>query len=138
MDVMRDFSIDLDTIRVFFHLLGVTVWIGGQIVVGVLVPVLRKAGSETPQHVAQRFNKIAWPFFGLVVFTGIWGVGENFDDYSTSGRVGLFVKLILVTFSGVAAWLHTQTPKSMRKRMYASATLLFALTAMLFGLALSN
>lgn len=47
---MRDFSIDTDTIRVFFHLLGVAVWVGGQIVVGFLIPALRKIGVDAPQR----------------------------------------------------------------------------------------
>lgn len=135
---MRDFSIDTDTIRVFFHLLGVAVWVGGQIVVGFLIPALRKIGVDAPQRVAQRFNTIAWPFFGLAVFTGIWGLGENFDEYTTGGKVGLFVKLGIVTLSGILAWLHTNETKSMRKRIYAAGALIMALAAMLFGLALSS
>lgn len=134
---MKELSFDMDTIRTFFHLLGVTVWIGGQIVVGALVPALRKTGPDTTQRMAQRFNKIAWPAFIVIVFTGIWGLGENFDDYTASGKLGLFLKLGLVTASGMLAWLHTHSEKSSRKGMFAAGALLTALAAMLIGLALS-
>lgn len=134
---MKELTFNTDTIRVFFHVLGVTVWIGGQIVVGALVPALRKSGEGATQKMAQRFNKVAWPAFAVIVFTGIWGLGENFDDYSTSGKLGLFLKLGLVSLSGMMAWMHTHAEKPSRKGMFAAGALLTALAAMLFGLALS-
>ena len=43
----------LDTVRVSLHILAVTVWIGGQILVAALVPVLREVGHDAPKKVAQ-------------------------------------------------------------------------------------
>ena len=34
-----------DTIRLFLHVLAATVWVGGQLTLAALVPVLRKAGA---------------------------------------------------------------------------------------------
>ena len=135
---MRNLDFSIDTIRIFLHLLGVAIWVGGQIVVGFLIPVVRKAGAETTQKVARKFNQIAWPFLGLIVFTGIWGLGENFDEYTTSGKIGLFLKILLVTFSGIAAGLHVNTTSSMLRRFYAAGSLGLALLAMLFGMALAT
>ena len=135
---MRNLDISIDTIRIFLHLLGVAVWIGGQIVVGFLIPVVRKAGPETTQKVARRFSRIAWPFLGLIVFTGIWGLGENFDEYTASGKFGLMAKILLVTFSGIAAGLHINTTNNKRRGMYAAGSLVLALVAMLFGMMLAT
>ena len=138
MTAEKKLTFNIDTIRVFLHLIGVAVWVGGQIVVGFLIPVLRKAGPETTQKVARRFNRIAWPFLGLIVFTGIWGLAENSDEYTGSGWFGLFSKLVLVTLSGVAAWQHVNTTSNMLRRIYAMGSLGFALVAMLFGMALAT
>ena len=135
---MKNLDFNIDTIRIFLHLLGVTVWIGGQIVVGFLIPVVRKASGEITQRVARKFNQIAWPFLGLIVFTGIWGLGENYTEYTTSGKVGLYFKIILVTFSGIAAGLHVNTTSSILRRVYAAGSLGLALMAMLFGMALAT
>ncbi len=67
-------ELDLDAIRVFLHLLGVCGWVGGQLVMGALVPVLRKVSPEAPRLAAARFGRIAWACFALAVVTGVWGL----------------------------------------------------------------
>jgi putative copper export protein len=90
------------------HVLGATVWVGGQVALAGVVPVVRRFGGiETARAVARRFQLIAWPAFGLLVATGIWNlfavkVGEQSTSYTTS----LFVKLILVAVSGIGAAGH--------------------------------
>jgi putative copper export protein len=96
------------TIRLFLHVLGATVWVGGQVALAGVVPVVRRLGGiETARAVARRFQLIAWPAFGLLVVTGIWNlfavkVGEQSTSYTTT----LFVKLILVAVSGIGAAGH--------------------------------
>ena len=51
--------LDLDAVRVFLHLLGVCGWVGGQIVMMALVPVLRKVSPEAPRLAAARFGQVA-------------------------------------------------------------------------------
>ncbi len=70
--VVTDF--DLDTIRISLHILAASVWVGGQVVMASLVPVLRSIGPDVPRRVANRFGRVAWPFFGLAVVTGIWNL----------------------------------------------------------------
>lgn len=133
------FSLDTEAIRTFFHLLGITVWIGGQIVMGFLMPLLRKIGMQVPKDAAQRFNRIAWPFFGLTVFTGIWALGEaDWSDNTTGWRVAFFVKMVIVVATGFAAYMHTKATKTRHRVFYAVATLVTALAAMLFGLGLQG
>ena len=62
---------DLDSIRVFLHLLGVAGWVGGQIVMVGLLPLLRSLGPDVPRIAAGRFARVVWPFLVLAVVTGI-------------------------------------------------------------------
>jgi putative copper export protein len=62
------------TIRLFLHVVGVSVWVGGQISLVALVPVARSFGPEAPRQLARRFAHVAWPFFALTVATGIWNL----------------------------------------------------------------
>jgi putative copper export protein len=95
------------TIRVYLHLLGVTVWIGGQIVLATLIPVARAAGPDVPRRMARRFMTVAWPFFALAVLTGIWNLLRvDIGDRDTDYVVTLAVKLVLVAVSGLTAFFH--------------------------------
>jgi hypothetical protein len=50
------------------------VWVGGQITLAALVPVLRRLGAEIPRAAARRFNQVAWPAFAVLILTGVWNV----------------------------------------------------------------
>ena len=81
-------SVSWDTIRLFLHVLAATIWVGGQITLAVLVPVLRRLGAEIPRAAARRFNQVAWPAFGVLVITGIWNIaavrGQIHGSYETT------------------------------------------------------
>jgi len=47
-------AVSWDTIRVFLHVLAATIWVGGQLVLAALVPVLRRAGAVT--EAARRYR----------------------------------------------------------------------------------
>jgi putative copper export protein len=101
---------DLDTLRLGLHLLAATVWVGGQIVLLALLPVLRKAGGDTPRAAARAWNRIAWPAFAVLVATGVWNLTEvAFGDRDTDYQVTVFVKLLVVAVSGTAAAVHSFT-----------------------------
>ena len=99
----------LDTVRVSLHILAVTVWIGGQILVAALVPVLREVGHDAPKKVAQRFGQVAWPFFGLAVVTGIWNLLEIPSGQSTAYHVTLGIKLLLAYSKPSCCMVHFRT-----------------------------
>ena len=64
----------LDTVRLSLHVLATCVWIGGQILVAALVPVMRGISHDAPRKMAERFGVVAWPAFGLAVVTGVWNL----------------------------------------------------------------
>ena len=142
--MIRDFSLDLDALRRFLHILSVTVWVGGQIVVAGLVPLLRKVDrSAAPvadgemtvtQQAARRFGRISWPFFALAIITGLWSIGEIEWSASTgTWQTLFFVKMALVAASGVGAWLHTRAQRAPERALFASVASLTALAALLIA-----
>jgi putative copper export protein len=62
------------TVRLFLHVLGATVWVGGQLTLAGLVPGLRRVSPDAPRAVARRFNVIAWVAFAVLIATGIWNI----------------------------------------------------------------
>jgi putative copper export protein len=130
---------DATTIRMFLHILGASVWVGGQIVLGALVPTLRSLGEDAPKKAARAFNRVAWPFFGLAVITGIWNVMEvEVGDRSTDYQVGLFLKLLIVAVSGISAYLHTTATKRSALAAWGAIGAGTALAALFFGAMLST
>jgi putative copper export protein len=128
------------TVRLFLHVLGAAVWVGGQVALAGVVPVVRRsAGTEATRAVARRFQLVAWPAFALLVGTGIWNlyavkVGDQSSRYVTT----LVWKLVLVTISGLAAAGHIMLT---RRRpalggALAGGALLAALGALFFGMLL--
>jgi putative copper export protein len=98
------------TVRLFLHVIAATVWVGGQLTLAGLVPGLRALSPDAPKAVARRFNRIAWPAYGVLVATGIWNVvAIDIADTTTAYQVTLLVKLLLVALSGVAAFVHSTT-----------------------------
>ncbi len=146
--MIRDFSLDLDALRSFLHILSVSVWVGGQIVVAGLVPLLRKVDRSAgpvaegemsaTQQAAHRFGRIAWPFFALAIITGLWSIGEVAanDEWATSTglwKTLFFVKMALVAASGVGAWLHGRAQRAPERALFASVASLSALAALLIA-----
>ena len=130
---------DATTLRTFLHVLGASVWVGGQIVLGALVPTVRQLGDDAPRRVARAFNRVAWPFFGLAVVTGIWNVLEiDVGDRSTGYQVGLLLKLLIVAASGIGAYLHTTATSRAALAIWGAVGAVGALAALLFGAMLST
>lgn len=132
-----DVRVDEASIRVFLHLLGVSVWIGGQIVLAALIPVARAAGPDVPRRMARRFVLVAWPFFALAVLTGIWNLLRvDVGDQDAAYHATLGLKLALVALSGVTAFLHSNTARPALRGATAGLSLLSALAAAFCGVLL--
>ena len=102
--------VDVDSIRIFLHLLGVTGWIGGQILMVGLLPLLRSLGPDAPRLAAARFARVAWPCFGLAIATGLWSLlVVDLAERDTGYLTALLVKLLLVGLSGAATAIHSAT-----------------------------
>ena len=95
--------ISWSTVRVFLHVSAATVWVGGQLTLAGLVPGLRALGPNAPRAVARRFNRIAWPAFGVLVATGIWNIVAIDPDWNSQYGRTLLVKLA-ESNSTFAAW----------------------------------
>ena len=127
----------LDDIRIFLHLLGVCGWVGGQIVMVGLLPILRGLGSDAPRTAARRFARIAWPCFALTVATGIWSLTEvGLEDRDTTYMASLLVKLLLVGTSGAAIAVHSTTRRSALRGATGAVGTAAAFGALLMGAAL--
>jgi putative copper export protein len=127
-----------DTIRLFLHVLAATVWVGGQLTLAGLVPVLRRLGTEIPRAAARRFNQIAWPAFAVLVVTGVWNVVAVRAEINGSYRVTLIVKLAVVALSGVAAAAHARARTAAGVAVFGALTGLSALAALFLGVLLTG
>ena len=124
------------TIRLFLHVTAATVWVGGQLTLAGLVPGLRALGADAPRTVARRFNRIAWPAFGVLVFTGIWNVFAVSPDWSTAYGRTVMVKVLVVTLSGLAAFLHSLARSKAALAVFGAVSGLAALGALFLGVLL--
>ncbi|HTK14858.1 MAG TPA: CopD family protein [Acidimicrobiia bacterium] len=130
------------TVRLFLHVLGAAIWVGGQIALASIVPIARRVGGvEVTRAVARRFQQVAWPAFALLLATGVWNlVAEKVGDRSSQYQTTLLVKLLLVAVSGGCAFGHILVA---RRRpalggALAGFALLTALGATFFGVLLAG
>ena len=125
---------DLETIRLFLHVLAASIWVGGQITLAALVPALRSAGAEVPKAAANAFARIAWPAFAVLVLTGIWNVVAEDDlDQATLG-----VKYVLVLVSGVSAFLHGRASSRSQMALWGAVTGVSAIATLFAGIVLAG
>ena len=130
--------IDVESLRLFLHVLAATIWVGGQITLGGLVPVLRRAGADLPRLVARQFGRVAWTAYAVLVATGIWNMaaydGKDRDGYQAT----IGIKLTLVALSGIAAYVHQRGRSRVALAAGGAASMLFALGALLLGVVLAQ
>lgn len=124
------------SIRVFLHVTAATVWVGGQLTLAGLVPGLRAIRQDAPRIVARRFNRIAWPAYGILVITGIWNIIElNPDMDSAYGRT-IVVKVVVVAASGTAAFVHAHSRTPVMLAAFGALSGMTALGALFLGVQL--
>jgi putative copper export protein len=131
-------AVSWDTVRVFLHVLAATVWVGGQITLTALVPVLRRLGAEVPRAAARRFNQVAWPAFAVLVLTGIWNVIAVRSRIHGSYETTLVVKLIVVAISGISAVMHARARHTAGRAAFGALTGCSALAALFLGILLAG
>jgi putative copper export protein len=124
------------TIRLFLHVTAATVWVGGQLTLAGLVPGLRALADDAPRRVARRFNRIAWPAFGVLVFTGIWNVIAVSPDVTTAYGRTVMVKVVVAALSGVAALLHSLARSKAALATFGALSGIAALGALFLGVLL--
>jgi putative copper export protein len=124
-------------VRLFLHVLAAAVWVGGQLTLAGLVPVLRPFGPEATRAAARRFNVVAWSAFVVLVVTGVWNlqaihVGDASHDY----LVTLFVKLVVVGLSAAGAALHVASRSKAALAVGGTLSSLGGLAALFLGVVL--
>ena len=130
-----------ETVRLFLHVLAATIWVGGQLTLAALVPVLRRLGAEVPSAAARAFNLVAWPAFAVLLLTGVWNVIAVRGQITGSYQVTLIVKLVVVAVSGVTAALHARAGSAGSKRglaVFGALTGISALAALFLGVLLAE
>jgi hypothetical protein len=98
--------------------------------------VLREISPEAPKKAAARFGQVAWPAFGVAVITGIWNIVELEGPQTNEYNVTLGVKLLAVTLSGMAAFIHQRTPSPIMRAITGALGLVAALVALVLGVML--
>ena len=126
------------TVRLFLHIVSATVWVGGQLVLAALVPVLRAHDPALPRIAARRFNRVAWPAYWVLVVTGLWNVAAERAGAPAGWDAVLGLKVAVVALSGVAAWLHTRARTTAGLAVWGAVSGLSALSAVYVGILLAG
>ena len=130
--------VDVETVRLFLHVLAAAVWVGGQVTLGALVPVLRSAGADVPRTAARAFGRVAWTAFAVLIATGVWNV-VDYDGKDAHGyHVTLGIKLAFVVLSGVAAFVHARARARTWLALGGAGAAVFSLAALFFGIVLAG
>ena len=94
------------TIRLTLHVLAAAIWVGGQVTLAGLLPVLRTHEGLAKQA-ARAYNRIAWPAFAVLVLTGMWNLADiDITQQSNVYQVTVFVKIVVAIVAGAAAAAH--------------------------------
>jgi len=128
-----------DSIRLFLHVLAASVWVGGQIVLGGLVPKLRQVAPESLKVAANAFARIAWPAFAVVVVTGMWNIlNITVGDMSTEYQVSMFVHVLLALAAAMFVVIHSVGQTKLALALGGALGLLTSLGAMFVGILLQT
>lgn len=131
-------SVHASTIRLFLHVLAATIWVGGQLTLGALVPTLRAAGADVPRRAAQQFGRVAWTAYVVLLGTGAWNVVAESDHVHGAYQTTLEVKIAVVLASGLAAFLHARARSRAGLAVFGALAALTALGALFVGVLLSE
>ena len=131
-------AVSWDTVRLFLHVLAATVWVGGQLTLAVLAPVLRRLGADIPRAAARRFNQVAWPAFAVLIATGVWNIAAVRSQITGSYEATLVAKLIVVAISGLTAALHARARSTAGLAVFGALTGVSALAALFLGVLLAG
>jgi len=123
------------TIRLFLHVIAASVWVGGQLTLAGLLPTLRTLDGDARRAIVNRFNKIAWPAFAVLVITGGWNMSAvDFNNKGTDYQVTIFLKLMFVALSGIGAFLHIQAKSKRGLALWGAVGGVSSVVTLFFGI----
>ncbi|MGO9558980.1 MAG: hypothetical protein ACLPYW_07810 [Acidimicrobiales bacterium] len=129
----------LTAVRLSLHVLAATVWVGGQITVGGLLPTIRKLGEDASRKVAQAFGRVQWPAYGLLLITGIWNLSaDHVNKAGSTWKVVLGVKIAVVLVAGGAAFLHQRSKSKAGLAIGGAVTAIASVAALVLGVLLAG
>ncbi len=129
----------LDTVRLTLHVLGATVWVGGQIVMTGLVGPSRGLGADAPKTLARAFARLAWPAYVLLLVTGIWNVtAVHYSSQDSAWKAVLMAKIAVVIVAGVAVYLHQRATGKAQLALWGSVGGLASVAALVMGILLAG
>jgi uncharacterized membrane protein len=128
--------VTVDGVRLFLHVLAATIWVGGQLTLGALVPALRRAGADVPRVAARAFGRVGWTSFVVLIVTGIWNIAAAGDRHASGYQATLGVKLGFVALSGLAAWWHSRGSSRIALAVGGAGAAVFSLVALFLGVVL--
>jgi len=134
-------GMDIDwvgSVRLFLHVIAASVWVGGQLVLAGLVPVLRAKDPSLPRAAANAFGRIAWPAYWVLVATGIWNVAAEQAAAPSGWSSVLAVKVVLVALSGVSAFVHARARTTTGLAVWGALAGLSAIAAVYVGILLAG
>jgi putative copper export protein len=130
--------LSLESIRLFLHITAAAIWVGGQLTLLGLLPVLRGFGPDATKLAARKFNVIAWSAFAVLFGTGIWNLlAESPGAKGTAWNATLGLKLVMVAATGIAAAFHAGARSKAILAVGGAVSLLAGLAAVLLGVMLS-
>lgn len=124
----------MQTLVLSLHVLAATVWVGGQVVLAAVVPVVRRGAPHLLAAVGRAYARLAWPAFGTLLVTG----GYNVSRLDGASQGVLVAKLVLVVVSGAGAYVHQRSGRPQLKGAAAGVGLLAALAVVVLGVALGR
>ena len=129
----------LTSLRLFLHVIAASVWVGGQIVLGGIVPQVRKTHPDALRGVAVAFSRIAWPAFGLAVVTGMWNlVAIDPTAHGNAYLVTLGMKLGLVGVAAIATLIHSASTSKLGLALGGAISLVASLAVLYLGVLLTQ
>ncbi len=132
-----DLAPALTAVRLGLHVLGATVWVGGQVVLAGLLPSVRRLGPGAPQAVARAFGRLSWPAFVLLVGTGAWNVAAS-GSHSPAWWAVLWAKVGVVVLAGAAAFLHSRARSPHALAVWGALAGVASLAALFMGVVLAG
>ena len=132
-------SPSLETVRLFLHVIAAAVWVGGQVVLGALVPTIRRVAPDALKAVARAYARVAWPAFGVLVVTGLWNLmAIDVTALDTAQQATVLVHVAIGLLSGMFAAVHSFGNSKAALAVGGALGLLSALGAMFVGVLAST
>jgi putative copper export protein len=121
-----------------FHLLGVSVWLGGQITLLSIMRTIRDNSEGLLPLVARRFARTSWTALGVVVTTGVALVLQiSPTEQGTAYSVTLALKLALVFVAVAAVIIHSTSKQRLLIALGGAIGLVASLGSLALGVLLS-